>query len=689
MKSDQLKFRKKPIRIPGIETSEPDLKVPMESGFAPFKGGPYASMYVSQPWTIRQYAGFSTAEESNTFYKNNLAAGQTALSVAFDLATHRGYDSDHARVRGDVGKAGVAVDTVEDMKILFREIPLDKMSVSMTMNGAVIPILAFYIICAEEQGVKPAQLTGTIQNDILKEFLVRNTYIYPPAASMRLVTDIFRYTQAHMPRFNSISVSGYHMLEAGAPAHLELAFTLANGFEYLKYGMKAGLNIDDFAPRISYFFGIGMDFFLEIAKLRAARVLWAGLVVRAGGKSPKSQVLRAHCQTSGWSLTRQDAFNNIARTSLEALAGVWGGTQSLHTNSLDEALSLPTPETAAIARETQLFLQKHAGLTDWVDPLGGSVLIDELTQDLIDQSQRIMEEIFKLGGMTIAIQQGYPKRLIEEAAVLKQAGIDSGEEKLIGLNVFVPEQDEETRVLQMDNEAVLHTQLTRLARVKKERNTAQVKSLLKNITRCCKSDSANVLEAAIDAARARATLGEISSAIEVVFSRYQAPVSGLSKIYASHSMKNKYYSRAGQMVLSFERQFGRRPRILIAKLGQDGHDRGAKIIATGFADIGFDVDIGPLFQTPGEVARHAVENDVHFIGVSSLSGGHQLLVPELIEQLKQLGRPDIQVMVGGIIPEADKEKLFNCGVLAVFGPGTNLAEAAYQLLKLVVKSPHV
>jgi len=685
MKPRRIKFDKRPLEGPAeILNPGPGTLLPFDSGIVPFKGGPYASMYVSQPWTIRQYAGFSTAEESNAFYKNNLAAGQMALSVAFDLATHRGYDSDHERVRGDVGKAGVAIDTVEDMKILFRDIPLDKMSVSMTMNGAVIPILAFYIVTAEEQGVKPAQLTGTIQNDILKEFLVRNTYIYPPVASMRLVTDIFNYSMEHMPRFNSISVSGYHMLEAGAPAHLELAFTLADGFEYLNYGIKAGLNIDEFAPRISYFFGIGMDFYLEIAKLRAARMLWAELVIKAGGKSPKSQMLRTHCQTSGWSLTRQDAYNNIARTSLEALAGVWGGTQSLHTNSLDEAMSLPTPETAAIARETQLFLQKNAGLTDWIDPMGGVVYLNTLTDELISKSRIIMDEIFKLGGMTKAIQQGYPKKLIEEASILKQARIDSGEDKLIGINFFTPEKEEKIPVLKVDNDAVLETQLSRLKQVKNARNPTRVKMALKKISQSCKSDSSNILEAAIHAARERATLGEISAAIEQVFGRYQAPVSGLSKIYSSHSMKNKFFNKATQAVLAFERRFGRRPRILVAKLGQDGHDRGAKIIATGFADIGFDVDIGPLFQTPAEAARHAVENDVHFIGVSSLSGGHQLLVPELIEQLKKAGRLDIAVVVGGIIPETDRQTLFRQGVLAVFGPGTNLAEAAYQLMKLMI-----
>lgn len=685
MKPGRIKFDKKPIGRPGESVYVKSDKQALDSGFAPYKGGPYASMYVSQPWTIRQYAGFSTAEQSNAFYKDNLAAGQMALSVAFDLATHRGYDSDHERVRGDVGKAGVAIDTVEDLKILFRDIPLDKMSVSMTMNGAVIPILAFYIVCAEEQGVKPAQLTGTIQNDILKEFLVRNTYIYPPVSSMRLVTDIFKYSMEQMPRFNSISVSGYHMLEAGAPAHLELAFTLADGFEYLNYGIKAGLKVDEFAPRISYFFGIGMDFYLEIAKLRAARILWAELVSRAGGKSAKSKMLRTHCQTSGWSLTRQDAYNNIARTSLEALAAVWGGTQSLHTNSLDEAISLPTPETAAVARETQLFLQKQGGLTDWVDPMGGVVYVDRLTEELISKSRIIIGEIINVGGMTVAIQQGYPKKLIEEASILKQARIDSGEEKLIGINFFIPEQGEEIPVLKMDNKAVLDTQLSRLEQVKKSRNNLRVKATLQKISQACKSNSSNILEAAIQAARERATLGEISFAIEKVFGRYQAPVSGLSKIYASHSMKNKYFKKAINAVLAFERRFGRRPRILVAKLGQDGHDRGAKIISTGFADIGFDVDIGPLFQTPGEAAKNAIENDVHFIGVSSLSGGHQLLVPELIEQLKKAGRLDIAVVVGGIIPEADRESLFQQGVLAVFGPGTNLAEAAYQLIKLILK----
>lgn len=678
MKGKGIRFRDIPfdVSLNGSASS------PARTGFPPFRGGPYATMYVSQPWTIRQYAGFSTAEESNAFYKKNLAAGQRGLSVAFDLATHRGYDSDHPRVRGDVGKAGVAIDSVEDMKILFDGIPLDKMSVSMTMNGAVIPILAFFIVCAEEQKVPPEQLTGTIQNDILKEFLVRNTYIYPPVASMRLVTDIFKYASTHLPRFNSISVSGYHMLEAGAPPHLELAFTLADGLEYLNYGIRAGLGIDEFAPRISFFFGIGMDYFREIAKLRAARILWARLVKAAGSDSSRSQVLRTHCQTSGWSLIQQDPCNNIARTALEALAAAWGGTQSLHTNSMDEAVSLPTPETSAIARETQLFLQHEAGLAHWPDPAGGSTLIESLTDELVMESWKIIEEIRSLGGMTKAILDGYPKKRIEEAAALKQARIDSGEDKIIGLNLYPPEQESEIPVLQVDHQKVLDIQKKRLETLKKNRNQGKVNQSLQRITRACREEDENLLALAVDAARLRATLGEISSAIEKVFGRYHAPAGGMSKIYAAHSMKNIYFKKANKLVLDFEEKFGRRPRILIAKMGQDGHDRGARIIAAGFADLGFDVDIGPLFQTPAETARHALENDVHFIGVSTLAGAHQALIPELIDILREKERGDIAVIAGGIIPDADARALFDKGVLAVFGPGTNLAEAACKLMKL-------
>lgn len=680
MKGKGIRFREVPF--------DPSMKgtpAPPVTGFPPFRGGPYATMYVSQPWTIRQYAGFSTAEESNAFYKKNLAAGQRGLSVAFDLATHRGYDSDHPRVRGDVGKAGVAVDSVEDMKILFEGIPLDKMSVSMTMNGAVIPILAFFIVCAEEQGVPGEQLTGTIQNDILKEFLVRNTYIYPPAASMRLVTDIFKYTAARLPRFNSISVSGYHMLEAGAPPPLELAFTLADGYEYLQYGIKAGLHIDEFAPRFSFFFGIGMDGLREIAKLRAARILWARLVKAAGSDAPRSQVLRTHCQTSGWSLTQQDPFNNIARTALEALAATWGGTQSLHTNSLDEAVSLPTAATSAIARETQLFLQKEAGLCHWPDPVGGSIHIESLTDEMVDESWKIIEEVLSLGGMTRAIQDGYPKKRIEEAAALKQARIDSGEDKIIGLNLYPPDRELEIPVLQIDHQEVLQIQLKKLETLKKNRSQIRVRQALQHLSKACKDEKENILERAIEAARNRATLGEISSAIEKVFGRYHAPAGGLSKIYAAHSMNNRYFKKACKLVLDFEKKFGRRPRILIAKMGQDGHDRGARIIASGFADLGFDVDMGPLFQTPAETARHAMENDVHFIGVSSLAGAHQALIPELIGLLKEKGRDDIAVIAGGIIPDTDARALFDKGVLAVFGPGTNLAKAAVELMKLSLR----
>ncbi len=655
-----------------------------DSGFEPYRGGPYASMYVAQPWTIRQYAGFSTAEESNTFYRDNLMAGQKGLSVAFDLATHRGYDSDHIRVQGDVGKAGVAIDSVEDMKILFDQIPLDQISVSMTMNGAVIPILAFYIVAAEEQGIAPHQLSGTIQNDILKEFLVRNTYIYPPLESMRLVTDIFKYTSIHMPRFNPISVSGYHMLEAGAPPHVELAFTLADGYEYIEYGKKTGLSTDEFVPRISFFFGIGMDLYMEIAKLRAARILWSRLVTRAGGTTTRSNVLRTHCQTSGWSLTQQDISNNITRTAIEALASVWGGTQSLHTNSMDEAVSLPTVETAAIARETQLFLQKNSGIISWTDIAEGSQHIDQLVNELIDKSQTLIHEVFAHGGMTKAILSGYPQQIIAEASALRQAKIDAGEEKIIGLNSFTSEHEAPIKSLRVDHDQVIKNQFKRLLQIKKSRNNTLVAKNLRQITKACKQTKVNILEAAIQAARNRATLGEISQAIENHFGRYQAPQSGLTKVYGSNSMNNKYFKAACNNVIAFEKAYGRRPRILIAKLGQDGHDRGAKIIASGFADLGFDVDMGPLFQTPEETARHAIENDVHFIGISTLAGAHLSLIPELINLLRQARREDIHLIAGGIIPEQDHTYLFDQGVIAIFGPGTNLAEAALQLLKLML-----
>lgn len=650
-------------------------------GTEPFSAGPYASMYLGQPWTIRQYAGFSTARDSNAFYKANLQAGQKGLSVAFDLATHRGYDSDHPRVKGDVGKAGVAIDTVEDMTTLFEGIPLDQVSVSMTMNGAVIPIMAFYIVAASRNGIKPYQLSGTIQNDILKEFLVRNTYIYPPVESMRLVTDIFKYTSKHMPRFNAISVSGYHMLEAGAPPHLELAFTLADGFEYLMFGKKAGLGIDDFAPRISFFFGIGMNAWLEVVKLKAARILWSELVQRAGAKSEKSKLLRMHCQTSGWSLTDRDIENNIGRTAIEALAAILGGTQSLHTNSMDEAVSLPTIETARIARDTQILYQQRIGIRNWPDVISGSAYIEKTVNELVVAATKIIEEIDEMGGMTNAINTGYPKRKIEEYAAKKQAKIDGGEEKIIGINLFKPSDAESTPVLQINHYKVINEQLARIEKARKERNEMETLKALKKIEKACKDPKLNILEAAIVAANANATLGEISSAIENVYGRYRAPLSSTVNVYGSLSMKNKFFNGAVKQVLNFEKKRGRRPRILIAKLGQDGHDRGAKIIASGFADLGFDVDIGPLFQTPSETAKQAIENDVHFIGISTLAGAHKILIQDLISQLDKYKRRDISIIAGGIIPVEDYDDLFKMGVLAIFGPGTNLAEAAVKILR--------
>ena len=673
----------KKIKFDPAIASRPISQDEYYPGINPYSAGPYASMYLGQPWTIRQYAGFSTASDSNVFYKANLKAGQKGLSVAFDLATHRGYDSDHPRVKGDVGKAGVAIDTVEDMDTLFDGIPLDQVSVSMTMNGAVIPIMAFYIVTAMSKGIHPSLLSGTIQNDILKEFLVRNTYIYPPAESMRLVTDIFKYTSLYMPRFNAISVSGYHMLEAGAPPYLELAFTLADGYEYLRYGKKAGLNLDDFAPRISFFFGIGMNLLIEVAKLKAARILWAGLVEKAGAMSEKSKLLRMHCQTSGWSLTAHDIDNNIGRTAIEALAAILGGTQSLHTNSMDEAVGLPTVETAAIARDTQLIFQQKIGIENWTDILSGSHCIENLVRELVENSQKIIAEIEEMGGMTNAISMGYPKRKIEECAALKQAKIDSGEEKIIGLNLFKPNLDENTPVLQIDHNKVLAEQIERIARVRTERNEKATIKTLKKIERACRDNKHNILAAAIEAATANATLGEISSAIENVYGRYQAPLSSTINIYGSKSMKNKYFAGALRAVHVFEKKQGRRPRILIAKLGQDGHDRGAKIIATGFADLGFDVDIGPLFQTPVETAKQAIENDVHFIGISTLAGAHKILIQDLMVELKKYNRMDIALIAGGIIPVDDYNELYKMGVLAIFGSGTNLAEAAIKILKLM------
>lgn len=652
------------------------------AGRAPFLRGPYASMYTQRPWTIRQYAGFSTAEDSNEFYKKNLAAGQKGLSVAFDLATHRGYDSDHPRVKGDVGKAGVAIDSVEDMKILFSGIPLEEMSVSMTMNGAVIPILAFYIVAAEEQGVAPNELSGTIQNDILKEFMVRNTYIYPPAPSMRIIADIFAYTSQKMPKFNSISISGYHMQEAGATADIELAYTLADGLEYIKTGIAAGMNIDEFAPRLSFFWGIGMNHFMEIAKMRAARLLWAEIVSQFDPKDEKSLALRTHCQTSGWSLTEQDPYNNVARTCIEAMAAILGGTQSLHTNALDEAIALPTDFSARIARETQIYLQNETNICKAVDPWGGSYYVEYLTEQLITKARILMQEIEDLGGMAKAIEAGVPKMRIEEAAAKKQARIDSGQDKIIGVNIFNKQGESDIEILEVDNSIVRENQIKRLEHVRKTRNTENVKSALDKLTEIAKSGEGNLLEQAIIAARERATLGEISDALESAFKRYNANVRSIAGVYVKEIKMDQLYQQAHQLVLKFEKQEGRRPRIMVAKLGQDGHDRGAKVIATAFADLGFDVDIGPLFQTPQEAAKQAAENDVHILGISSLAAGHKTLVPETIEALKKLGREDILVIVGGVIPSQDYDYLFEKGVAGIFGPGTVIAKAAANILEL-------
>ncbi|MEP5612626.1 MAG: methylmalonyl-CoA mutase [Cyclobacteriaceae bacterium] len=649
------------------------------AGTPPYLRGPYATMYSSRPWTIRQYAGFSTAEESNAFYRRNLAGGQKGLSVAFDLATHRGYDSDNNRVKGDVGKAGVAIDSVEDMKILFDQIPLDQMSVSMTMNGAVIPILAFYIVAAEEQGISPEKLTGTIQNDILKEFMVRNTYIYPPAPSMRIIADIFSYTSRHMPKYNSISISGYHMHEAGATAELELAFTLADGLEYVRTGIAAGIDIDQFAPRLSFFWGIGMNFFNEVAKMRAARVVWSRMIKEFNPQNEKSLALRTHSQTSGYSLTAQDPFNNIARTTIEALAAVFGHTQSLHTNALDEAIALPTDFSAKIARNTQLYLQKETNITKVVDPLGGSQHVEKTTEDLILQSWKIIQEIEEMGGMAKAIEKGYPKMKIEEASAQKQARIDANVESIVGVNKFQVQNDTPIDILQIDNDAVRIKQVDRINAIKKTRNQSEVDRSLEALEKGAQKNE-NLLELAIDAARKRATLGEISMAMENVFGRFQATSRIISGVYSSAIKNNDEFKKALALSDQFEEFDGRRPRIMIAKMGQDGHDRGAKIIATSFADIGFDVDIGPLFQTPEEVARQAAENDVHIVGASSLAGGHKTLIPELLEELQKIGRPDILVVAGGIIPEQDHKTLFDAGVSDIFGPGTIIALAAQKIL---------
>ena len=651
------------------------------AGLPPYLRGPYATMYVMQPWTIRQYAGFSTAEESNAFYRRNLAAGQKGLSVAFDLATHRGYDSDHDRVAGDVGKAGVAIDSILDMKVLFDQIPLDQMSVSMTMNGAVLPIMAFYIVAAEEQGVTPDRLSGTIQNDILKEFMVRNTYIYPPAPSMRIIGDIFRFCSERMPKFNCISISGYHMQEAGATADLELAYTLADGLEYLRTGIAAGLDVDSFAPRLSFFWAIGMNYFMEIAKMRAARILWSKIVKSFNPKNPKSMALRTHSQTSGWSLAAQDPYNNVTRTCVEALAAAMGHTQSLHTNALDEAIALPSDFSARIARNTQIYIQEETGITRMVDPWGGSYYVESLTQQLMDRAWTLIQEVEELGGMTKAIESGLPKMRIEEAAARRQARIDAGKETIVGVNKYRLEQEAPIDVLEVDNVEVRRKQLVRLDELKRTRDNAAVQDALAALTRCADTKNGNLLELAVDAARKRATLGEISDALEAVYGRYQAVHRTISGVYSAESEADAEFQKARQMAAAFAKEEGRPLRILVAKMGQDGHDRGAKVIATAFADLGFDVDIGPLFQTPKEVARHAVENDVHVLGVSTLAGGHKTLIPEVIRELKALDREDILVVVGGVIPPQDYDYLYQAGAVGVFGPGTVIPQAAQKILE--------
>ena len=666
------------------------------AGIAPNLRGPYATMYVKKPWTIRQYAGFSTAEESNAFYRRNLKGGQKGLSVAFDLATHRGYDSDHERVEGDVGKAGVAIDSVEDMKILFEGIPLDKMSVSMTMNGAVLPILAFYIVAAQEQGVKESELSGTIQNDILKEFMVRNTYIYPPSPSMKIIADIFEYTSKNMSKFNSISISGYHMQEAGASPEIELAYTLANGLEYLKKGIETGMNIDSFAPRLSFFWGIGMDHFTEIAKMRAARMLWAKLVKQFHPKNPKSLALRTHCQTSGWSLTEQDPFNNVARTTIEAMAAAFGGTQSLHTNALDEAIALPTDFSARIARNTQLYLQDETQITKTVDPWAGSYHLEQLTEDIANKAWHLIQEVEKLGGMTKAIEKGIPKMRIEEAAAKKQARIDSGQDIIVGVNKFQLKEEDPLQILDVDNEAVRKSQIKRLIQIKENRNSKKVEHWLNEITKAAKlslqvstsnnGNQKNLLDLAIKAAKERATLGEVSTALEAAFGRHKAVHKTISGVYSKEIKDNKLFKEATNLIDRFAELEGRRPRIMIAKLGQDGHDRGAKVVATAYADLGFDVDIGPLFQTPKEAVKQAIENDVHILGISSLAGGHKTLVPQVISELKKYEREDIMVIVGGVIPTQDYQFLFDCGAVGVFGPGTKIAQAAIDMVTILIDS---
>ena len=656
-------------------------------GEPPFLRGPHASMYRERPWTIRQYAGFSTAEESNAFYRRNLAAGQKGLSVAFDLATHRGYDSDHPRVQSDVGKAGVAIDSVEDMKRLFEGIPLDKMSVSMTMNGAVLPILAFYIVAAQEQGHSLDSLQGTIQNDILKEFMVRNTYIYPPAPSLRIIADILGFTSERMPKFNSISISGYHMHEAGASAELELAYTLADGLEYLRTGISSGLDIDEFAPRLSFFWAIGMDFITEVAKLRAARALWDRIVASFNPKNPKSRVLRAHCQTSGWSLTEQQPYNNVTRTAIEAMAAALGGTQSLHTNALDEAIALPTDFSARIARETQIRIQERSGITRFVDPLGGSIAVEKRCAELMERVEELLQEVEKLGGMTKAIEAGLPKLRIEEAAAIKQARLDSVQDVLVGVNAFKSDDDTPLEILEVDQTAVLANQIERLKSLKADRDTNAVALALEALESAARTGQGNTLLLSIEAARVRATLGEISDALERAFGRYQARLNMVHGVYARESTSDGKLAEVRSLANQFAARFGRRPRLLVAKMGQDGHDRGAKVIATGFADVGFDIDLGPLFQTPEEVAQQAIENDVHWVGVSSLAAGHKTLVPQLLHALAQAGRGDIQVVVGGVIPRQDYESLLAAGASAVFGPGTPVLESAASLLKKALELP--
>jgi len=656
------------------------------AGIAPNLRGPYSTMYVRRPWTVRQYAGFSTAEESNAFYRRNLAAGQKGLSVAFDLATHRGYDSDHERVQGDVGKAGVAIDSVEDMKVLFNQIPLDKMSVSMTMNGAVLPILAFYIVAAKEQGVDKSSLAGTIQNDILKEFMVRNTYIYPPTPSMKIIADIFAYTSNNMPKFNSISISGYHMQEAGATPEIELAYTLADGLEYIKTGIASGMDIDSFAPRLSFFWAIGMDHFSEIAKMRAARMLWAKIVKDFNPKNPKSLALRTHCQTSGWSLTEQDPFNNVARTAIEAMAAALGGTQSLHTNALDEAIALPTDFSARIARNTQIYIQEETKITKTVDPWAGSKFVEKRTEEIANKAWELLKEVEEYGGMTKAIEQGIPKMRIEEAAAKKQARIDSNQDTIVGVNKYKLEQEDPLQILEVDNAAVRDSQIARINELKENRNEEAVQNSLNKLTDSAKSGKGNLLELAVEAAENRATLGEISYALEEVFGRYKATIKSISGVYSKEIKNDVEFKKAKDLADKFAEIEGRRPRIMIAKLGQDGHDRGAKVVSTGYADLGFDVDIGPLFQTPKEAVKQAVENDVHILGISSLAAGHKTLVPQVIAELKEYGREDIMVIAGGVIPAQDYDFLFKAGVVGVFGPGTKISKAAIDILTVLIDS---